>query len=110
MIRFNNYSFTSPVRFDRASFPGVAGIYAVMVIDPGARPLPYQVIYFGQTESFRDRFAWRHHAYGRWLRIAGREENLWVAFHLRPSSSERERQLLESTLIRSYQPPCNRAA
>jgi hypothetical protein len=100
-MRFLDRYFTEPMAFARGSLPGLAGVYAVLVSDPGWQPRPYRPIYFGAAENLEARVVTSHEQYEEWLQAAGAEGNLYTAYHLM-SGDETQRKAFEKNLIQEY--------
>lgn len=107
-IRFADHDFDGPYAAASWTAPALAGVYAVMVLDPGYKPQPYRVIHFGQARDFSDQGLLRaHRRYSDWVAIAGSEAGLYVATHRMPGATDLTRMALERYLIHYYHPECN---
>jgi len=107
-IVYGNYQFDGPhpIKSFRPLYR--AGIYAIMLFDSRITPMPYNILYFGESGNLSERdFNTSHHKYNCWLRYAGSIENLYIGVHLMPNSTEQQRCTLESELINMYSPVCN---
>jgi hypothetical protein len=93
--------------------PYRAGLYAVM------RPHKtesdsFVVLYIGESGNLSERgFLRNHHKYPCWKTKAGSDENLYIAIHKMPDSTENDRRRVEALVIRKYEekhdhkPKCN---
>jgi hypothetical protein len=97
--------FSEPFPFG-TWLPYFRGIYAILVRASDWQPRQFKPIYFGQSDSIGKRVTTAHEKYASWVRCAGQGPSLYVAFRL-TSGSQRDRDLLESSLIARYSPPCN---
>jgi len=76
-------------------------LYIVLRKDDG------MIIYVGESGNLDDRDFWRgHHKYNCWLRVAGAEKNLAIAFHPMVDSTPVQRKEVESSLVRKLLPLC----
>lgn len=104
------YAFSEPSSSVNAgSLFGIAqpGVYAILVYDPSCRPRPYRVLYFGESQDIYSRATTSHEKYDDWRREAGPGVTLYRAFHFMSGSSQAQRQVVETNLIETYNPPCN---
>ena len=107
-IQFGNAVSREPQSLSSCTPLYRAGLYAILVYDPFAKPRPYSVLYFGQSSNFSERaFPSGHHAYTCWIARAGSASGLYVATYEMPNSSVAYRVALESQLVDQYIPPCN---
>jgi hypothetical protein len=106
-IRFAKYGFDGPCAAARWTPPSCGGLYAVLVYDAAYDPLPYRVIFFGQTHDLSDPGLLREHPkHSEWLAAAGRR-GLYVATYGIPGSTALTRLAVETHLVHHYQPECN---
>ena len=107
-IWLQNLPFAGPTLLTLESGITVAprrgGLYAIMVLDPTWRPLPYRVIYIGKAGNLAERVSRTHEKYPSWLYAASGAQ-LFVAFHT--ISGESARRTAERRLIEHYGPECN---
>jgi hypothetical protein len=103
-IWFLNLPFAGPTAFDVAHKPTFGGLYAIMVFDATCTPLPYRLIYVGETGNLAERVCRSHEKYPSWVRAAGGRQ-LFVAFHAIENSLLR--RAAEQRLIGHYRPACN---
>jgi hypothetical protein len=69
----------------------------------------YRIIYFGESENLSQRgFLAGHHQYECFLKQAGSENNLYIGTYEMPNSTQDDRRNVEQSLIRQYDPVCNR--
>ncbi len=103
--------FSEPVRF-RALFPPppTPGVYAILQRDATWQPRPFKPIYFGKAVDLSARVTASHEKYDDWCRVASGANNLYVAFCSMWRSSDSDRSLLETSLIKRYQPECNKTS
>jgi len=107
-IYFADSLFTEPKRLTSWKPPYMAGIYAILVDDPSSTPVPFQPIYFGETEDMSEPGLIQHHPHHDcWYKQTGSVYRLYIAECHMPDSSPAERQRLETELIKQYRPICN---
>lgn len=100
-IRLNGISFGKPLPIDEWDPPQKAGLYLILRKDDG------RIIYVGESGNLADRGFWKgHHKYQCWLRVAGTEQNLAIAFHPIADSTPLQRKQIESNLVKKLQPLC----
>ena len=100
-IRLDGISFTRPFPIDEWDPPRKAALYLILRKDDG------MIIYVGESGNLEDRDFWRgHHKYNCWLRVAGAEKNLAIAFHPMVDSTPVQRKEVESSLVRKLLPLC----
>ena len=101
-IRFDGISFSKPFPIDEWDPPKKAALYLILRKDDGG------IIYVGESGNLDDRGFWKgHHNYNCWVRVAGAEKNLAIAFHPMPGSTQNSRKELEANLVRKLHPPCS---
>ena len=86
---------------------GGPGVYAILTVDPDVKPRPFRVLYFGESEDIGSRATSTHESYSSWQREAGPNGKLYRALYWMLESTQKQRQVVESTLIEAYTPPCN---
>ena len=103
-IIFDDYEFSEPIKIIEWEPPESKGLYVILKPSlSGPVNLPFQPIYFGQTENFSERgFIESHGKYECWEREAGSKEDIFIAIFLMPDSTEEERMEIESHLIARY--------
>ena len=103
-VRVGGISFSKPFAIEEWEPPREAALYLIMRMDDG------RIAYVGESGNLDDRgFLKGHDKYKRWLRVAGAEKNLAIAFHPMPGSTQNRRKELESNLFRKLHPPCSDA-
>ena len=105
-LHFLDRYFTEPAAFGGGLLPSSAGVYAVLVSDAAWQPRPYRPIYFGEAADLAGKVTASHEKYQEWLRAAGAEDQLYVAYHLM-SGGDADRAALEESLVKEYRPACN---
>jgi hypothetical protein len=103
-IRFLDFGFSEPMRFDTAYRQSCGGIYVILVSDRQWGPRPFRPIYFGKASSLVERACRSHEKYRDWVRASG-GSLLYIAFHV--ITREPERIAAERRLILHYKPECN---
>lgn len=105
----HRFDFSDPVPLDGWVPPRRAGLYAILLPDRNARPLPYRVIYFGESGNMDDRGFSTHHARMSWMLEAAASGGgvLHVATMLWPNSTPEDRRAVERYLCNLYRPDCN---
>jgi len=107
-IIFGEYEFSEPTRIAKWEPPKAPGLYVILKPDLSGSPIPLKPIYFGQTGNFAERgFIKSHEKYKDWIREVIEDEQMFIAIHLMPGSTEEERKTIETELIAKYQPVCN---
>ncbi len=100
-IRLDGISFSKPFPIDEWDPPKNAALYLILRKDDG------RIIYVGESGNLDDRGFWKgHHKYNCWVRVAGAEKNLAIAFYPMVDSTPVQRKEIESNLIRKLQPLC----
>jgi hypothetical protein len=100
-IRLDGISFSKPFPIDEWDPPKQAALYLILTKDDG------RIIYVGESGNLEDREFWKgHHKYNCWVRVAGAEKNLAIAFHPMVDSTPVQRKEMESSLVRKLQPLC----
>ncbi len=100
-IRVDGISFSRPFAIDEWDPPKKAALYLIVRKDDG------RIIYVGESGNLNDRGFWKgHHKYACWLRVAGAEKNLAIAFYPMQGSTPDQRKEMESNLVRKLHPPC----
>ncbi len=100
-IRLDGISFGKPFPIDEWDPPRKAALYLILRKDDG------RIIYVGESGNLEDREFWRGHPkYNCWVRVAGAEKNLAIAFHPMVDSTPVRRKEMESSLLRKLQPLC----
>lgn len=109
-IQWGKFSFEGPYLLDEWNPPQRAGIYAIMhKPDRTNKPSIFQIDYFGESGDFSDRgFPWSHEKSDCFIEQAGSKNNVYIAIHFMPGSTESERQGVETELIGLYDPKCNK--
>lgn len=108
-ITISGISFEGPTPLFQWDAPRKSGVYVIMMKgNAQAEPNTYSRVYIGQSGDLEDRgFPRSHHKYPCWKRTAGSDDNLFIAIHPMPGSSEKERTDLEQSLIKARKSPCN---
>ena len=100
-IRLDGISFSKPFPIDEWDPPKKAALYLILRKDDG------RIIYVGESGNLDDREFWRGPPkYNCWIRVAGAEKNLAIAFHPMVDSTPVQRKEMESGLVRKLQPLC----
>ena len=100
-IRLDGISFSKPFPIDEWDPPKKAALYLILRKDDG------MIIYVGESGNLDDREFWRGPPkYNCWIRVAGAEKNLAIAFHPMVDSTPVQRKEMESSLVRKLQPLC----
>lgn len=110
-ITFNDFKFSQPVQFRFCTPLRMAGVYAILKQNwaPTAYLLPFEPVYFGETENFAERVTRSHEHYDDWVRAVGSEADIWVAFHWTIPGDRDARLAVEDSLIKYYDPCCNKS-
>ncbi len=99
-IGLDGISFSKPFPKDEWDPPKKAALYLILRKDDG------MIIYVGESGNLDDPEFWRGHPkYNCWVRVAGAEKNLAIAFHPMVDSTPVQRKEMESGLVRKLQPP-----
>jgi hypothetical protein len=107
-IRYGGYVFDAPAPVARWSAPHRAGVYAILVADQTYQPMPFRVIYFGESGNMSERRFFRGHPkYSCWIREAGSEQSLYIAVYPMPVSTREQRRAVAVGLISEIGPVCN---
>ena len=107
-IRYGDYVFDAPAPVAPWSAPHVAGVYAVLVADQTCQPMPFRVIYFGESRNMSARGFFRGHPrYPCWIREAGSEQSLYIAVYPMSESTPEQRRAVADRLISEIAPVCN---
>jgi hypothetical protein len=100
-IRLDGISFSKPFPIDEWDPPKKAALFLILRKDDRT------IIYVGESGNLDDREFWKgHHKYNCWVRVAGAEKNLAIAFYPMVDSTPLQRKQLESNLVRKLQPLC----
>ncbi len=100
-IRLDGILFSKPFPIDEWDPPKTAALYLILRKDDG------MIIYVGESGNLEDREFWKgHHKYNCWVRVAGAEKNLAIAFHPMVDSTPVQRKEMESNLVKKLQPLC----
>ena len=105
---YGGYSFSYPEPLLASKAPQLPVVYAIAIMNLKWKPLPYEPIYFGESEDLTRESLAFHPAFERWsahpaVRDGGR---LYVSYLWLPRSAE-SREHVERTLIAQYRPVCN---
>ena len=107
-IRYGDYVFDAPAPVAPWSAPHVAGVYAILVADQTCQPMPFRVIYFGESRNMSARGSFRGHPrYPCWIREAGSEQSLYIAVYPMSESTPEQRRAVADRLISEIAPVCN---
>lgn len=100
-IRLDGISFGKPFPMEEWNPPRKAALYLILRKDDG------MIIYVGESGNLDDRGFWKGHPkYNCWVRVAGTEKNLAIAFHSMADSTPVQRKEAESKLVKRLQPLC----
>jgi len=108
-MTYGGWSFSYPEHLLASNPPQLAGLYAIQVINPTWKPLPYQPIYFGESDDLASvGLGADHPAFDRWCVHPGVRDggHLYVSYLWLPRGEE-FREHVERTLIARYRPICN---
>ena len=109
-IRFADLWFSEPVLLPDGCVSGMfdqPGLYVVLVRDQSWRPRPFRPLYFGESEGVWQRATSAHENCKSWRAQAGPFQPVYRALCPLPGWTRAQRQLAESALIATFQPPCN---
>ena len=103
---YGGYSFTYPELLLGSKPPQLSVVYAIAVLNLAWKPLPYEPIYFGESEDLRESLVF-HPAFTRWRLHESVLEggHLYVSYLWLPRDAERES--IERGLIARYKPAFN---
>ena len=92
-----------------ATLPSIPGVYAVLYRErPLANPNVYTIMYVGQSVNLAERgFPRGHHAFTRWLQVAGNPSNIFIAILPMQGYLETVRRQVEQDMIAVNNPRCN---
>jgi hypothetical protein len=108
VIKFADALFDGPHEIGAVTTPARAGVYCVMVGDTRFQPLPYRVVYVGQSSNLGEQvFPALYEGRHGWSAIADYASPVYIAVCWMPRSTEEERQAVEREVIRCYHPECN---
>ena len=100
-IRLDGLSFGKPFPVDEWNPPKKAAVFLILRKDDG------MIIYVGESGNLDERDFWRgHYKYNCWVRVAGTDKNLAIAFHAMEDSTHLQRKDVESNLVKKLQPLC----
>ncbi len=100
-IRLDGILFSKQFPIDKWDPPKKAALYLILRKDDG------MIIYVGESGNLGDREFWKgHHKYNCWVRVAGAEKNLAIAFYPMVDSTPVQRKQVEANLVRKLQPLC----
>jgi len=102
--------FSEPALLGSVAFGKAPGIYAVVVPDSSCGPRQFKVLYFGMTNDLSSRPSRNHENFDSWCNEGMGERNLYVCCYEMRGSGPLERAMVESSLIRHYNPPCNKTS
>jgi hypothetical protein len=105
-IEWGGLSFTTPAIFNGNVASKESGVYAIMTKpEPQKKPQIYNVIYFGETENFSKRLDVNHEKIPCWKQnqISG----LYYSLYMMSGSPQKQRQSIESELIKIHNTSCN---
>jgi hypothetical protein len=106
---YGGYSFSYPESLLSSKPPPLPVVYAIAILNLAWKPLPYEPIYFGESEDLTRETLPFHAAFERWsahpaVRDGGR---LYVSYLWLPRRTADFREHVERTLIATYRPACN---
>jgi hypothetical protein len=78
------------------------GLYAIL--QPQFGVPQYGILYVGESQNIRTRATATHENYSSWKQHSS---TIYRAFFPMPGSTQEQRQAIESTLISTFNPPCN---
>jgi hypothetical protein len=108
-IKFGAYWFSEPEPVPSKAFSifDQAGLYVVLAYDASWGPRPFRPLYFGESGGIGDRCTSGHEKCSAWRAQVGLLGTVYRALLHMPGSTRVSRQAAESTLIASYNTPCN---
>jgi len=105
---YDGWSFSYPQPLLASKPPELPVVYAVQVMNLTWKPLPYEPIFFGESENLARTGLVFHPAFGRWSAhpaiVDG--ERLYFSYLWLPRGAE-FREHVERSLIARYRPICN---
>lgn len=102
-IRFDDQVFWGPAGLRGWQPPSCAGVLALLMQDYRWQPRPYRVLAFREAGNLAERGLLESHAQlPEWIRVAGGEDRLAVAWCPLWLSSRKERLALCERLAREY--------
>jgi hypothetical protein len=105
---YGGWSFTYPELLLASRPPQLSGLYAIQIINPAWKPLPYQPIYFGESEDLSRVGLVFHPAFARWCdHPAVRDGGSLYVSYLWLQRGAAVREQIERNLIERYRPSCN---
>lgn len=108
MIKFADALFDGPHEIGALAPQARAGVYCVLVGDSRFQPLPYRLVYVGQSSNLGEQvFPALYEGRRGWNAIVDYASPVYIAVCWMPRSTEEERQALEREVIRRYHPECN---
>ena len=105
---YDGWSFSYPELLFAAKPQQLPGLFAIQVINPSWKPLPYEPIYFGESDDLGSVSLMYHPAFERWSAHPGIVDGglLYVSYLWLTRGAE-FREHVERALIARYRPPCN---
>ena len=113
-INFGGYQFSEPEALPTSPAPewmtdlkNSSGIYAILVDDPSWSPMPFRILYFGESSDLHRRATAIHEKFASWTAAAGYIDQIYRALCPMPGTTRYQRRQVEDNLIARYRPPCN---
>jgi len=105
-IMWGTYRFQGPSKYTRGIVKDAGGgVYAIMMISGSDKDKPlYKILYFGQTDVFATRLTKEHHKYSCFIK---QSKELYRGLYFMTKSTEKQREKVETELIKKYRPVCN---
>lgn len=79
------------------------GLYAILQ-PPSFGVAHYGILYVGESQTIRSRATSTHENHSSWKKHSS---TIYRAFYPMPGSTQTQRQSIESSLISTFNPPCN---
>ena len=107
-IRIGNYQFSA-----LEAVPPTSGLLDQLLDGPGLYAIlqppalgvsHYGILYVGESQTIRSRATSTHENHSSWTKHSG---TIYRVFYPMPGSTQAQRQAIESTLISTFNPPCN---
>ena len=105
MVTWSGHKFTVPTQLSIWDGENGGGVYAIMFRpDYKKKPQTYQILYFGEADTFDTRLVKSHEKIPCCKKNSNRNA-LYVSILKTSTKSERTR--IEKFLIKKHDPPCN---
>ncbi len=108
-MKYGSYQFTSFISFSNWNPKNVQGLYALAhQTGTDNNTTYYKTLYFGQTKNFNNREWSEHKGVKCCLNKLPEGRKLRIAIYETPNWTEEQRKKLETQLIKSNNPSCNK--